>query len=172
MSAEWYKEQPKNRNFLNPVGFLLKLQKFEGVDFFCQSANLPDISMPVTQIASKFRNLPIIPGGGVDFGDLTVTFIVDEELLNYASIHKWIRDNGNADKMQTSSEYPEYSNSQLHILTSNYNTNHIVEYRNIFPYSLTQMQFDATVNDVDYLTATVTFKFQEMFLRDESFKLL
>ena len=63
--AEWYKEQPTNRNFLNPIGFILKLEKFEGVDFFCQSANLPDINMPTTQVASQFRNLPIIPGGGV-----------------------------------------------------------------------------------------------------------
>ena len=44
MSAEWYKEQPSNRNFLNPIGFLLKLEKFEGVDFFCQSANVPDVN--------------------------------------------------------------------------------------------------------------------------------
>ena len=78
--ADWYKEQPTNRNFLNPIGFILKLEKFEGVDFFCQSANLPDINMPTTQVASQFRNLPIIPGGGVEFGDLSITFIVDEDL--------------------------------------------------------------------------------------------
>ena len=69
--ADWYKEQPTNRNFLNPIGFILKLEKFEGTDFFCQSANLPDINMPTTQVASQFRNLPIIPGGGVEFGDLS-----------------------------------------------------------------------------------------------------
>ena len=32
MSAEWYKEQPTNRNFLNPIGYLLKLEKFEGIE--------------------------------------------------------------------------------------------------------------------------------------------
>ena len=37
MSADWYKEQPTNRNFLNPIGFLLKLEKFDGVDFFCHT---------------------------------------------------------------------------------------------------------------------------------------
>ena len=45
--ADWYKEQPTNRNFLNPIGFILKLEKFEGTDFFCQSANVPDINMPL-----------------------------------------------------------------------------------------------------------------------------
>ena len=85
MSAEWYKEQPSNRNFLNPIGFLLKLEKFEGVDFFCQSVNIPDVTMPTTEVASPFRNLPIIPGGGVTFGDFSVRFIVDEDLKNYLS---------------------------------------------------------------------------------------
>ena len=55
MSAQWYKEQPTNRNFLNPIGFVLKLEKFEGVDFFCQNANVPDIQMPVTEVPSPFR---------------------------------------------------------------------------------------------------------------------
>ena len=97
--AEWYKEQPSNRNFLNPIGYLLKLEKFEGVDFFCQGANVPDISMPSIDVSSPFRSLPIIPGGGVSFGDFTVRFIVDEDLKNYYSIHSWMRDNGNADQM-------------------------------------------------------------------------
>ena len=79
MSAQWYKEQPTNRNFLNPIGYLLKLEKFEGVDFFCQTANVPDITMPTTEVASRFRSLPIIPGGGVTFGDFVVRFIVDED---------------------------------------------------------------------------------------------
>ena len=99
MSAEWYKEQPRNRNFLNPIGYLLKLEKFAGVDFFCQTANVPDVSMPTTEVASRWRNLPIVPGGGVTFGDFTVRFIVDEDLVNYNSVHKWMRDNGNADQM-------------------------------------------------------------------------
>ena len=97
--AEWYKEQPSNRNFLNPIGYLLKLEKFEGVDFFCQGANVPDISMPAIEVGSPFRSLPIVPGGGVSFGDFAVRFIVDEDLKNYYSIHKWMRDNGNADQM-------------------------------------------------------------------------
>jgi len=167
MSAEWYKEQPSNRNFLNPIGYLLKLDKFEGVDFFCQTANVPDVTMPVTEVASPFRNLPIIPGGGVTFGDFTVRFIVDENLKNYYSIHQWMRDNGNADQMQRTTEVNDiYTNGQLHIVTSQYNPAFIVDLRNIFPVSLTNLQFDATISDVEYITAEVTFKHQQFFIRD------
>ena len=169
MSAEWYKEQPTNRNFLNPIGYLLKLEKFEGVDFFCQTANVPDITMPVTEVASPFRNLPIVPGGGVTFGDFSVRFIVDEDLVNYNAVHTWIRDVGNADQMaRTTPEENILTNGQLHIVTSQYNPAFIVEFRDIFPVSLSGLQFDATMTDVEYITAEVVFKHQQFFLRDKS----
>jgi len=167
MSANWIKEQPSNRNFLNPIGFLLKLEKFDGVDFFCQSANVPDVTMPTTEVASPFRNLPIIPGGGVTFGDFTVRFIVDEDLKNYYSIHSWMRDCGNADQMARTTEKNDiYTNGQLHIVTNQYNPAFVVEYRNLFPVALTNLQFDATMNDVEYITAEVTFKHQQFFILD------
>jgi len=173
MSAEWYKEQPSNRNFLNPIGYLLKLEKFEGVDFFCQTANIPDVSMPTTEVASPFRNLPIVPGGGVTFGDFSVRFIVDEDLVNYNSIYKWIRDNGNADQMQRTTEKSDiYTNGQLNIVTSQYNPAFVIDYRDIFPVSLSGLQFDATMTDVEYITAEVTFKHQQFFIRNNKFKTL
>ena len=171
--ADWYKEQPSNRNFLNPIGYILKLEKFEGVDFFCQSANVPDITMPTTEVGSQFRNLPIFPGGGVTFGDFSVRFIVDEDLKNYNSIHKWMRDVGNADQMaRTIAEDDIYTLGQLHIVTSQYNPAFVVEFKNVFPVSLSNLQFDATISDVEYITAEVTFKHQQFFIRDKNFRAL
>ena len=168
MSAEWYKEQPSNRNFLNPIGYLLKLEKFEGVDFFCQSVNIPDVSMPTTEVASPFRNLPIIPGGGVTFGDFSVRFIVDEDLKNYYSIHSWMRDNGNADQMQRDTDKSDiYTRGQLHIVTSQYNPAFVVDFQQLFPVALSALQFDATISDVEYITAEVTFKHQQFFIRNK-----
>ena len=168
MSADWYKEQPTNRNFLNPIGYLLKLEKFEGVDFFCQGANVPDINMPSIDVASPFRNLPIVPGGGVTFGDFSVRFIVDEDLVNYNSLHKWMRDNGNADKMaRTTPEKDIYTDGQLHIVTSQYNPAFVVDFKSLFPVSLSNLQFDATISDVEYITAEVVFKHQQFFIRDK-----
>ena len=127
--------------------------------------------MPTIDVASPFRNLPIVPGGGVNFGDFVVRFIVDEDLVNYNSIHKWMRDNGNADQMQrTTNELDIYTNAQLHITTSQYNPAFVVEFRDIFPVSLSNLQFDATITDVEYITAEVTFKHQQFFLRDKTMK--
>mgnify|MGYP001234046276 CR=1 FL=1 len=170
MAAEWYKEQPQNRNFLTPIGFRLDLELFQGVDFFCQSASIPDISMPFAEVNTPFRNIPIAGSGGVDFADLSLTFIIDEELKNYISIHNWIRKFGLSESRIPDGTTDQYSNGLLYILTSHNNINHIVQFKNMFPVSLSGVPFDATVGDVDYLSASVTFKYEKYDICNESFQ--
>lgn len=170
MPAEWISEQPTNRNFLSPVGFLLDLEIFNGVDFFCQSASIPEIAMPFSEVQTPYRNVPIVSSGGVSYGDLNVRFIIDEDLKNYLVIHNWIKEYGLAEKQADSPD--AYSNARLQIMTSHNNVNHIVEFKNIFPVSLSSVPFDATVGDIEYLLADVTFKFETYTIRDENFKAL
>ena len=115
----------------------------------------------------------MIPGGGVTFGDFSVRFIVDEDLKNYYSIHSWMRDNGNADELaRTTPENDIYTNGQLHIVTSAYNPAFVVDFVDLFPVALSNLQFDATITDVEYITAEVTFKHQQFFIRDKSMQSL
>ncbi len=172
MAAEWYNEQPKNRNFLIPAGFRLDLELFPGVDFFCQSASIPELAMPIAEVNTPYRKVPIAGSGGVQFGDLNLTFIIDEDLVNYTSIHNWIRKYGLSDERLIPGESDLYSRANLFILSSHSNTNHIVEFINMFPVSLSGVPFDATVGDADYLTANVTFKYERYDLRDETFRKL
>jgi len=170
MSAAWYKEQPKNRNYLSPVGFKLSLELFAGVDFFCQEANLPNITMPFTEVPTRFRTFPIAACGGVEYGDLNVTFIIDEDLVNYLSIKTWIEKN--ADSNETNLGEVAYSNGQLAIATSNFNTSHIIEFERLFPVSLTEIKFDSTATDIEYFTANVVFKYSIFNVRNKNFKKL
>ena len=166
MAANWYKEQPINRNFLSPVGFKLDLELFAGVDFFCQSASIPEISMSFAQVPTPYRNIPIAGSGGVDFGDLQVRFIIDEDLVNYTSVHNWIRKFGLSDGRADQKD--QYSRALLHVLSSHNNTNHIVEFTNLFPVSLTGVPFDASITDIEYLTADVTFKYEKYNICNET----
>ena len=67
--------------------------------------------MPFTEVPTRFRNFPVTPGGGVTYGDLTLQFIVDEDLVNYKSVHDWIRKNGGAE--EHSPDEIEFSAGQL-----------------------------------------------------------
>ena len=154
--SRWYTEQPTNRNFLAPAGFKMNLDIFAGVDFFCQSVNLPDISVGYAEAPTRYRSIALPASGGVRFGDLRLSFIVDEDMKNYMTIWNWINKNNMAEEMAPD---PEYSNAQLQILNSNFNPNIIVIFENIFPIDLTELSFDVGDEQVDYLTASVSFKF-------------
>lgn len=158
MASKWFNEQPKNRNFLLPTGFKLDLDLFPAVDFFCQNAQIPDINAPSAEIPTRFRPIPIAGSGGVRFGDLRVRFLIDEDMTNYLSIHDWIRKNNLADEMDTNSD-PEYSDGQLTILNSNNKSNLFVRYENLFPIDLSEVSFDVSDEEAQYITAEVTFKY-------------
>lgn len=164
--ANWYNEQPKNRNFLSPVGFKMEFEIFPDVDFYCQAVNFPDISVPFTEVPTRFRSFPIIGGGGVSYGDLQATFIIDEDMHNYAEIFNWIRING-----QSENSAPlNLSSARIQILTSNFNHNLVADFQYLFPYSLSQIQFDATIGEESVITAQASFKYAQMSFRDKDFK--
>ena len=95
-------------------------------------------------------------------------FIVDEELINWKSVYDWIRTNGVSEEHMPTVE-PEYSGGQLLIYTSSYNINHVIDFENLFPISISDMTFDASSNDIEYFTAQVTFKYTNYTIRDKNF---
>ena len=168
--SKWYSEQPKNRNFLAPVGFKMELDLFNGVDFFCQRANIPDMSLPFTDVPTRFRSFPIAAAGGIQTGDLNLTFIIDEDLHNYMTIHNWIKKNGLYEEHSNSEA--EYSSGRLEITTSNFNIAAYVSFENLFPISLSEVGFDVSDTDQEYFTADATFKYTSFELRNNKNKKL
>ena len=55
---------------------------------------------------------------------------------------------------------PVFSDATLNILTSKNNANIEVRFSDVFPSSLSGLQYDQQATDVDYLTATVSFKYK------------
>ena len=88
-SVSPFDKQIANRNYMSPVGFKLILTKTPKVDFLCQSANIPQISMGTAVQPSYLKDIPV-PGDKVLYDDLTVSFLVDEKMENYLSIYKWM----------------------------------------------------------------------------------
>jgi hypothetical protein len=168
-----YKNQVQNRNFLSPVGFKFTLNRAPKVAFFGNSANIPGMNLGVAVQSTYLKDIDI-PGDKITFNDLTLRFLVDENLENYMEIQNWMRGIGYPESLdeiyawqrsnpnmslQEKSQMNLYSDATLSILTSSNNSNFKVKFLDVFPYSLTDLQFDATDSDIDYLTAEVTFKY-------------
>ncbi|ANS04866.1 head-proximal tip of tail tube tail completion + sheath stabilizer protein [uncultured Mediterranean phage] len=169
------KAQIENRNFLSPVGFKFNLQRSPGVAYFCNQANIPDLNLGVAIQPNPLRDLPT-PGDKIDFGDLNIRFLVDEDLTNYMEIQKWLRGLGYPESTEQFDEWEKsgtstipktykntgdqiYSDGTLQILSSNMVAKFNVNFNELWPYSLTTMTFDATDTDIEYFTADVSFKY-------------
>jgi hypothetical protein len=164
--------QIDNRNFLSPVGFKFTIAKAPKVAFMCNSAKIPEIQLSLAIQPSYLKDLDI-PGDKLSYGDLSLKFLVDENIENYMSIHNWLTGLGFPESTQQyddltsitgETEQPNdqkraFSDGSLYILNSNYNTTAIVKFKDLFPISLTSLDFDATQTNIQYFTADVTFKY-------------
>jgi len=165
--------QIDNRNFLSPTGFKFTLTRTPKVAFFCNQANIPDLNLGVAVQPSYLKDLDT-PGDKIVFGDLNLRFLVDENLENYMEIQNWIRGLGFPEKLGQFAELEEnglvkgnylkdrqniYSDGTLQVLTSSQIPNFQVSFKDLFPYSLSTMTFDATDSDIQYFTADVSFKY-------------
>jgi hypothetical protein len=164
-----FENQIENRNFLSPIGFKFTLAKEQKVSFFCNSARIPEISLGTAIQPSYLKDIDV-PGEKLTYGDLTLRFLVDEDLKNYMAIHNWLTGLGFPETMQQFKDFTKnedgisdilqsFSDGSLYILNSNYNTTAIVKFKDLFPVYLTSLEFEATDTDVNYFTAEVTFKY-------------
>ena len=176
-SVSPFDKQIANRNYMSPLGFKLIITKTPKVDFLCQSANIPSISMGTAIQPSYLKDIPV-PGDKVLYDDLTVSFLVDEKMENYLAIHKWItglgypESRGQYDQLKKDDKrtsrivgddgdprYFEFSDATLQVLNSNYKPSVLINFKDAFPISLSTLEFDVTTRDYNFFTAQVTFKY-------------
>ena len=85
--------QPTKLDYSSPTQFKFSINQLPKVEFFTVAANIPGISLPPATYNTPFKNIPTI-GEKPEYEDLTITFIVDEFLENYITIHEWITGTG------------------------------------------------------------------------------
>ena len=176
----------ENRNFLSPIGFKFSLKRAPGVAFFCNQANIPSMDLGIAEQPTYLRDIPT-PGDKIQFGDLTLRFLVDEDLVNYMELQRWIRGLGYPEsieefrKLEGEAVLPGnfgqagdniYSDGTLQILSSNLVPSFQVVFNDMFPYTLSTVMFDATDTDIEYFTADVSFKYTIYNLTDMENNLL
>ena len=58
--------QIQNRNFLSPIGFKFTISKTPKVDFFCNSARIPEITLGTALQPSYLKNIDV-PGDKLEY---------------------------------------------------------------------------------------------------------
>ena len=81
--------QPEQLDYASPTQFRFGIHQLPKVEFFTVTANLPGISVDNTTLPTPYKDISIM-GEKPTFENLTISFIVDEYLENYISLHNWL----------------------------------------------------------------------------------
>lgn len=156
-----------NRNMLSPTGFTFNIQRLPGMVFFVQTVTLPGIALGSTEQPTPFKNIPVY-GDHITYGDLDVTFKINEDLSNYIEIFDWITGIGFPDNFSQHADLiktPSYqgggveSDASLTIHSSAMNPIIRINITDLFPISLSPIEMNTLDTNIEYITATASFRF-------------
>ena len=181
MDVGSFQGQIEKRNFLSPIGFKFVLSDFPKVTYFAQSANIPGISInQVEQPTVMGRTIPW-DSHGLNYEPLNLQFLIDEDLENYLILHNWMRglatgrtlaertylEDKSEEKIDTGKILTNVrSDGSLAVLNSNFQTNFFVTFENMFPVSLSALEFNATIDGTEYAVAQVSFRYDLYDIQD------
>jgi len=179
--------QPNVLDYSSPTQFRFLINQLPKVQYFTTSANVPGIGLGEIDFKTRFKAIPLM-GDVLTYEDLTISFIVDENLENYIEIHTWLTSIGFPENTKQFSDFrsstsnvststrgeskdigdvrastPEramYSDAVLTILTNKNNPVVECRFKDVFPINLGGLTYTQNSTDVEYLTSTVTFKYQ------------
>ena len=177
--------QPDQLDYASPTQFRFGIHQLPKVEFFTVSANLPGITLPVITYPTPFTDISLM-GEKLDYANLSISFIVDEYLENYISLHNWMVGIGFPEKREQFQIYRDvtsntpasgktppvdlagkaipdkslFSDAFIQILSNKNNPIVEVNFENIFPISLSALDYTQNATDVDYMVATADFAYQ------------
>ena len=180
--------QPDKLDYASPTQFRFGIHQLPKVEFFTVGCNLPAINLGDAIFPTPFKDIPVM-GDKLTYDNLSVTFIVDEYLENYMSIHEWMTAIGFpknrkqfSDFRANTSNTPQlrlgkgftdatrkdrptpvnalFADAYLIHLSNKNNPVAQVNFHNLYPVALGALDYTQAATDVEYLTTTVDFAYQ------------
>ena len=178
-------QQPTVYDYATGTQWRLAFNRLPKTTWFCTAANIPGISLGEAQYPTPMTDINLT-GDKLTFETLNITFIVDEELQNYRELWDWmvgigapkshdqwtavlsegdgaVRQFGANDKdPRTKLTYEEsnlYSDATLIVYNSKNMAKVNVQFKNMFPTSLSSLEYSQELTDVEYFHATATFRY-------------
>lgn len=146
-----------SRNYLTQNRATLLIDSIPDVNFSITSFNLPDINVGTIEVPTRF-NVGKEGDDRLQFSDLVIEFIIDEDLKNWKQIYDWMNGIGIPISHR---QYRGYSNRNLDgtmiIHSSHNNPITTIKFQELFPNSLSGPQFTEEEGDAVVRKSTVVF---------------
>jgi|TARA_X000001388_G_scaffold24304_1_gene16804 hypothetical protein len=154
---------PTTSSLLTANQFKFNTARIPILSEYVTAVNIPSIEFVSAELGTAYGvNIPTATGKYI-FEDLTVSFLVDEELESWREIYEWLRRLGPMNDESQSIMYKDCYESttlgELTILNSAYKPKFRYKFHNMFPISLTGFSFTTTAADSIQLSSAATFRF-------------
>ena len=177
--------QPTVQDYATGTQSRLAFNRTPKTTWFCTAANIPGIQLGEAQYPTPMADM-VVTGDKLTFETLNITFLVDEELQNYRELWDWIVGIGTPVKHsqwtselfkgdgavrqfgiedvdpRTKVSYEEsnlYSDSTLIVYNSKNTPKVNVHFKNMFPTSLSSLEYSQELTDFEYFKATASFRY-------------
>ena len=167
---------PVELSFTPPQNFFMVIDKYPELQFTVQRVQIPTISAEEVPLTNRFNpNKTFIPGEGLDYSPLTVEFLLDKQFKNYRSIVKWLKACGHPDSANQYKDFIEANENNnlkndnfqnlltnLTIVGTDAGLSPLVDwtFTGCFPTDVDGPQLDATLQDIEYLQSSVSFRYR------------
>ena len=179
--------QPTKLDYASPTQFRFGINQLPKVEFFTVGATVPSITLGDAIFPTPFKDIPVM-GDKLTYENLSISFIVDEYLENYISLHEWMTAIGFPEsrtqfkdfRANTSNVAQEtqgtsqdigdvqpstpanalFSDAYLMILSNKNNPIVEITFHNMYPVSLGALEYSQGAADVEYLTVSADFAYQ------------
>ena len=179
--------QPDKLDYLSPTQFKFNIHQLPKVEFFTTAANVPAINLGEAIFPTPYKDIPMM-GDTLSYENLSITFIVDEYLENYISLHEWMTAIGFPKSRTQFSEFrsatastpiPTHGTSDdigdvqpstsargmfgdaiLTMLTTKNNPVVEVRCQDLYPVALGALEMTQTATDVEYISVSADFTYK------------
>ena len=169
--------QPDKLDYASPTQFRFGIHQLPKVEFFVTAVNIPGISLGTAIMSTPYKDIPL-PGEKLEYGNLSIEFLVDEYLENYISLHNWmtglgfpqdreqfktyrdVTSNTPATPTNTTPDRAMYSDAFIMILSNKNNPILEINFEDIFPVSIGDLDYSQDATDVEYIKVTAEFAYK------------
>lgn len=169
LSYNQTRRQPDTTNPMLDTHFKLTFSRLPNMTFWCTSTNIPSVTIGEVPVANKFVSLHV-PGSSIQFDQLKVSFLVDEEFSNWNEIYKWMRQIVPFEDFTEilSSDQKYYSDATVHCLNSAKRPHVNFVFKKLFPISIDGFDLNTMLTDSSPISINATFVFESFAMEKVS----
>ncbi len=142
----WDEENGYPTPGLNLTRFSLSFSKLPTLQLFANSINLPSITLGSASQPTPYLDMKQV-GEKLVYSQFSVNFILDNKMDGYREIYQWMYDLSvqglNTDNVSTCSLIFDSGE---------------IEFLEVFPVSIGQIQFDSKATDINFASVDITFE--------------